>query len=100
MPFLASRFSLSPLPFRSDWLGWSVPQDMWGEGCVRVVCQDSRMPRHIESMRDEVERHAKASFFMLHNLAADRCLFLQSFTAALLASSCHPFKLPAQSNLS
>ena len=41
---------------------------------MRVVCQDSRMPRHIESMRDEVQRHAKASFFMLHNLAADRCL--------------------------
>ena len=41
---------------------------------VGVRGQDSRMPRHIESMRDEVERHAKASFFMLHNLAADRCL--------------------------
>ena len=30
------------------------------------------MPHHLESMRDEVERHAKASFFSLHNLAADR----------------------------
>jgi hypothetical protein len=37
------------------------------------------MPHHLESMRDEVERSPKASFFSLHNLAADRCCSWGSF---------------------
>ena len=44
------------------------------------------MPRHLESMRDEVERHARASFFSLHNLAADR--WCQSMPGMALSCAC------------
>lgn len=86
---LPVRFLLLSSPLFGRWLVTAALvcvsgplQGSVGEGCVRVVCQDSRMPRHIESMRDEVQRHAKASFFMLHNLAADRCLSLYPWVAA------------------
>lgn len=30
------------------------------------------MPQHMASMREEIERKDKSSFFSLHNLAGDR----------------------------